>query len=132
MVDLSFTEIAEKIQKFPLPDNFDIVVGIASGGIVPASLLAFRLKLDLKIIKINYRDEQNNPRYEQPVLLAAFQEELKNKRILLVDDVSVSGKTLEAAKALLKDNDIMTFALKGKADYVLFTDIKTCVNWPWK
>ncbi|MGE5498579.1 MAG: phosphoribosyltransferase [Syntrophothermus sp.] len=132
MVDLSFIEISEKIQNLSLPDNFDLVVGIATGGIVPASILAYKLKLDMKIIRINYRDEQNNPRYEQPVLLTAFPEEIKNKRILLVDDVSVSGKTLNTAKALLKDNDITTFALKGKADYVLFTDIKTCVNWPWK
>ena len=52
--------------------------------------------------------------------------------ILLVDDVSVSGVTLSLALSLLKDFEVFTFVLKGQADYVLFPEIKECVNWPWK
>jgi hypoxanthine phosphoribosyltransferase len=53
-------------------------------------------------------------------------------KVLLVDDVSVTGKTLDFAKQLLHLNDIKTFVLKGKnADIVLFPEIKECVNWPW-
>jgi len=84
---------------------------------------------------VNYRDDHNNPQYDTPVLLSdeGFLEGLnKQSKILLVDDVSVTGKTIKFAKELLKDYTVTTFALKGKADLVLFTDIKSCVNWPWK
>jgi hypoxanthine phosphoribosyltransferase len=49
-----------------------------------------------------------------------------------VDEVSVTGKTMEFAKTFLTEHEVITFALKGKADYVLFPGIAACVNWPWK
>ncbi|MEM8970289.1 MAG: hypothetical protein AAGE93_27990, partial [Bacteroidota bacterium] len=52
--------------------------------------------------------------------------------ILLVDDVSVTGKTLKTVKAELAEYRVTTFVLKGKADLVVFPDIGTCVDWPWK
>jgi hypoxanthine phosphoribosyltransferase len=131
MVDISFVDISAALDKFILPD-VDFVIGIAEGGLVPASLAAYKLGRELKTIKINLRDENNNPRYENPKVLQRLNEEIRNKKILLVDDVSVTGKTLEAAKSLFPNNAITTFAMKGKADLVLFPEIKECVNWPWK
>ena len=129
MRDLSFKEISKRIGDINLP-YFDLVIGIADGGTVPASLIAYQLGIELKLIKINYRDVQNNPIYEEPVILS--QENITDKKVLLVDDVSVSGKTLEAAIKILQGNSITTLTLKGKADYVLFPEIAECVNWPWK
>jgi uncharacterized protein len=131
MVDIPFVEISEAIAKFDFPKT-DVVVGIAEGGLVPASLIAYKLGCELKIIKINFRDEINNPRYDSPKILNNLKEDIINKKILLVDDVSVTGKTLEAAKSLLSGNTLTSFVLKGKGDLVLFTRIKECVNWPWK
>jgi len=129
MRDLSFKEISKRIGDLNLP-YFDLVIGIADGGTVPASLVAYRLGIELKLIKINYRDVQNNPIYDEPVILS--QKNITDKKVLLVDDVSVSGKTLEAAIKILHGNSITTLTLKGKADYVLFPEISECVNWPWK
>ena len=129
MRDLSFKEISKRIGDLNLP-YFDLVIGIADGGTVPASLVAYKLGIDLKMIKINYRDVQNRPIYNEPVILS--QENITDKKVLLVDDVSVSGKTLETAIKLLQGNSITTLTLKGKADYVLFPEISECVNWPWK
>ncbi len=129
MRDLSFIEISKRINKLALT-NFDLVVGIADGGTVPASLIAYELGVDLKMIKINYRDNNNKPIYNEPLILS--QENIIDKKVLLVDDVSVSGKTLEAAMKILQGNSIKTLTLKGKADYVLFPEISECVNWPWK
>jgi len=129
MLDLSFNEISKRINKLVLT-NFDLVVGIADGGTVPASLVAYELGVDLKMIKITYRDNNNKPIHNDPVILS--QENIIDKKVLLVDDVSVSGKTLEAAMKILQGNSITTLTLKGKADYVLFPEISECVNWPWK
>jgi hypoxanthine phosphoribosyltransferase len=133
MRDLSFRQISERINKAVLPD-FDLVVGIADGGVVPASLVASRLNTELKVIKINYRDPENKPRYEEPVILSDLEltPELKKKKILIVDDVSVSGKTFQTALSFFNGFNVKTLALKGKADYVLFPEISECVNWPWK
>lgn len=114
-----------------LPET-DVVIGIGSGGIPAATMVAFHLNAELQVMTLNYRDEKNNPRYDEPKVLHQPHWPLEGKRILLVDDVSVSGKTMNAAREILKDFDVKTLAMKGKADYVLFPEIKDCVKWPWK
>ncbi len=131
MVPLSFREISERLKKTDLPE-IDLVIGIGSGGIIPAGFVAFHLNAELQVITLNYRDEQNNPRYDEPRILQMPDWQLEGKRILLVDDVSVSGKTINTALELLKGYNVKTMAMKGKADYVLFPEIKDCVKWPWK
>lgn len=132
MVDIRFDEISRKLKEFNFP-SFDMVVGIARGGVVPAMLIAHQFGCEYKVLKFNYRDDSNQPQYDDPQFLSGSVDDLpKDKKILLVDDVSVTGKTLDAVKKLLYDHHVSTFVLKGKADYALFTDIKDCVNWPWK
>lgn len=131
MVPLSFVEITERLKNISFPE-VDLVIGIGSGGIVPASLVAFHLNKELQIMTLNYRDENNNPRYSEPVVINKPKNELEGKRILLVDDVSVSGKTMNMALKQLDGLEVKTLAMKGKADFVLFPDIKDCVKWPWK
>ncbi len=129
---IDFEAILERMKALELP-TFDLIVGIARGGIVPASLLAYRIGCDLRILSINYRDGENRPRYEEPRLLGEFkwQAGTGGRSVLLVDDVSVTGKTFETARRQLEGCRVTTFALKGKADYVLFPEIEGCIRWPW-
>ena len=131
MVPLSFREISERLKQVELPET-DLVIGIGSGGIVPAGIVAFHLNAELQVMVLNYRDEMNNPRYEEPKVLEKPHGNLEGKRVLLVDDVSVSGKTMNKALEQLQGLNVKTLAMKGKADYVLFPEIKDCVKWPWK
>ncbi len=132
MVPVSFPEISARLWSMSLPET-DLVIGIGTGGVVPASVVAFHLGCELKIITLNYRDENNAPRHEKPVVLNMPEmPSLQGKRILLVDDVSVSGKTLAEALAYFPGLNVKTLTMKGKADYVLFSEIKDCVKWPWK
>lgn len=106
MVPLSFQQIAQRLREMSLPAT-DPVIGIGSGGVVPAALAAWHLDADLRIITLNYRDEQNNPRHEEPVVINMPSDlHLRGKKILLVDDVSVSGKTLTAALRLLEGYEV--------------------------
>lgn len=130
-LQLEAVNIWESIRKTPLPD-VDVVVGIATGGVVPASLCAFVLDKPLTMMRINYRAEDNKPQYPRPVVYSAPEVSANPKRILLVDDVSVSGQTLQAAKNLLTGHEVTTVVLKGQADIVLLPPIETCVKWPWK
>lgn len=130
-VDLDFATISRALKTFQLPE-VDHVVGIATGGIVPASLIAHQINRPMSLIEINYRARDNSPRYPRPVLLSWQPLPIGGQRILLVDEVSVTGKTMEFAKTFLIEHEVITFAMKGKADYVLFPEIASCVNWPWK
>ena len=130
MKELTFRQIVKRLEDINLP-RFDTVIGIAEGGIVPASLAAYKLGSDLKIVHINYRDENNDPRYSEPVLLGKADLSGLKEDILLVDDVSVSGKTIEFAKKLFTNCNVKTMVVKGKADYVLFPEIEDCIRWPW-
>jgi len=131
MVPLSFKEITKRLKTIDFPP-VDIVIGIGTGGVPAATMVAYHLDAELQVLTMNYRDEENNPRYEAPVVLDQPNWQLEGKRILLVDDVSVSGKTMNAALELLKGFDVKTCAMKGKADFVLFPEVKDCVKWPWK
>lgn len=131
MVPLSFKEIAARLKTIDFP-SFDIVIGIGTGGVPAATMVAYHLNAELYVMTMNYRDEKNTPLYENPQMLSKPSWQLDGKRILLVDDVSVSGKTMNTALEILKDYKVKTCAMKGKADFVLFPEIKDCVKWPWK
>lgn len=130
-ITLDFTTISRALKTFSLPD-VDHVIGIATGGTVPASLVAHQLNRPMSLIEINYRLPDNSPRYPEPVLVSWQPLPAIGQRILLVDEVAVSGKTMRFAQTFLKDYEVITFVLKGTADYVLFPEIDSCVNWPWK
>lgn len=130
-LDLDLARIMEAIQAFKFP-HVDLIVGIASGGTYPARLIAEHLQVPVRLIHINFRHADNTPRGPEPRLLKLEEIPPQYQTLLLIDDVSVSGKTLECAKSQLPGRTIHTFVLKGRADYILFPEIKTCVNWPWK
>ena len=131
-VVLDFVTIGQRLRACALPE-VDRVVGIGTGGVVPAALVAYELARPLTILTLNYRaPEDNSPRYSAPRLLGAAVGLLPGERLLLVDDVSVSGKTLNTAVALLSGHEITTLVMKGQADIVLFPEVGQCVQWPWQ
>lgn len=133
MTPLAFTDITTRLARWNFPAGIDGVVGIASGGTVPAALVAQRLGLDLRIIALNYRDEANEPRFAAPRLLSAVPNLGAWRRVLLVDDVYVSGKSWHATRDLLpREIEVLPFVLKGKTDFALIRDVDGCVQWPWK
>lgn len=133
MTPLAFTDITARLAAWQFPPAIDGVIGIASGGVVPAALVAQRLGVGLKVIALNYRDDANEPRFQHPKLLSAVPALDGWRRVLLVDDVYVSGKSWHAARAALPSTlEVLPFVLKGKVDFALIRDVDGCVQWPWK
>ena len=130
-VTLNFVEISERLKKLALP-AVECVVGIATGGIVPAAMVAHQLGKPLHFFHINYRAEDNSPRHDRPILLADSLSFDHPQHILLVDDVAVSGATLMRAQQELSEHRITTLVMKGTADFILFPEVSACVNWPWQ
>lgn len=130
-ITLSIPEIAKKIKVLDL-SSYDLVVGIANGAIVLASLLAYEAELELRIIQISFRDNDNRKKFDEPKLLQGFSLDKKYNNILLVDDVSVTKKTLDKAKEVIACQKITTLVIKGEADIVLFEKISECIILPWR
>lgn len=130
-VALSFDLISTRLRTLDLP-RVDVVVGIGTGGIVPSALLAHQLRLPLEIVRLNYRAPDNTPRRPAPQVLGGVPELPTGARVLLVDEVSVTGATLAAARALFPAQTVVTLVLKGRADIVALPEVESCVAWPWK
>lgn len=132
MTPLSFEDICTRLKAWEFPSQIDGVVGIASGGVVPATMVAQQLGVGLRVIALNYRDEANKPRYVEPKLLSHVPDLGHWRRILLVDDVYVSGRSWKAARGYLpQEVEVLPFVLKGKRDFALISDLEGCVRWPW-
>ena len=126
----TFNEVMDRFRSITFEDEFDIIVAIANGGIVPAGIINQRLQKEVHLLKINLRDEYQHPKYDRPTLLAPIDFDFRNKRILLVDDRIKTGSTIMLAKELMQDaRMIKTFAVNGNADYALFDE--TCFKFPW-
>ncbi len=135
MAAKSFAEVLERFRTIAIDEEFDLIVAIANGGIVPAGILAQRLGggeggPEVRLLRINLRDENQRPRYDAPRLLAPIDFEFAGKRILLVDDRIKSGSTIALARELLRDATVVrTFAVNGNADYALYNE--ECFRFPW-
>lgn len=112
--------------------HHDAVVGILRGGRVPALVAAEAVGTPLRWLRISYRDDDHRPLRPEPRL--QFSEPMgiaQGSRVLLVDDVAVSGATIQIARTALEGLHVTTMVLKGTADHVVFPEIEGCVRWPW-
>ncbi len=130
--------IAEKIRS----SNFqpEVIVGILRGGLIPARLLADELgiedigMMEIKLYKtIGLRGER--PFLRQPLVL-----DIREKRVLLVDDISDTGLTLQLAMEAVgfympKELKTATLYIKPWTNLVPDYYGKVTENWivfPWE
>jgi xanthine phosphoribosyltransferase len=128
----SFEELLLRFKEIRLPDEIDLIVAVANGGIIPAAIINQRLSKEIQLLKLNLRDNMQNRLYDQPVLLEEIDFDIKGKKILLVEDRVKTGTTLEFAKKLLLEkgaDKVLTFAVNGNADFCLFNE--SCFMFPW-
>ncbi len=130
MIEKSWDEFFERLDELDLGEH-DLIVAVARGGIIPAGFIQQKLNIPMKIIQINYRDDTHTPRYDDAKLLETESFDITGKKILLVDDVSKTGKTIEKAKEYLAGNEVTTCVFNGKAD-IWFYQSPTCLKMPWK
>lgn len=87
-------ELALKIAEEFTPE---CVVGVSKGGLPLATVLASIFRVDLYPVRLSYRETDReihpSPRWSVPVT-----DKIRRKKVLLVDDISISGKTLNIAK----------------------------------
>ncbi|MCU1420619.1 MAG: phosphoribosyltransferase [Microbacteriaceae bacterium] len=118
----------------------EVVVAIARGGLLLAGAIAYAL--DVKSCGALNAEFYTgvDARLDEPIILAPFLDEvsLKGKRVLLVDDVSDSGRTLKMVLGIIQHAgaDVRTVCLYSKSHTVLEPDYvwKRTDRWiafPW-
>lgn len=126
----SMEEVMERFRSIEFEEQFDLMVAIANGGIIPAAILNQKLNMEVHLLKINLRDPNQIPKYDKPKLVAPIDFDFKEKRILLVEDRVKTGASLAFAKELLTEAaSVKTFAVNGNADYALYNE--SCFRFPW-
>ena len=127
-------ELAETIRKDWWPD---IVVGIAKGGVIPAVYLSSLFQLDFYPIKLSSRSKEKII-HELPVWHVYPTSHVEGKKVLLVDDICVAGRTLKMATSELKKqgaSEVRSATLAVHEEsvspnyWVLKTD--ALIVWPW-
>ena len=74
----------------------EIVVGIATAGVIPGAVIAAILDREFHSIVVSRRYGTDAPR-EMPAILTAAPTAVRNRRILVVDETCDSGETMRLA-----------------------------------
>jgi hypoxanthine phosphoribosyltransferase len=116
----------------------DIVIGVERGGMVLAAIAAFRLNAALATVRASLYDDSKpakekspEPKIEQsPASLPS----LAGKRVLVVDDVCNTGRTLAAVTGMIRSagaKEVRTFVYAGSADFSC-RPFEQCLKFPWE
>ena len=118
----------------------DILLGIARGGLVPAGALAYALDCkNLFTISVEFYTGVD-ARLEVPVMLPPFLDasDLDAARVLIVDDVADTGKTLELVHQFCAGHvaEARTAVLYEKPQSIIKADFAwrrtdRWINFPW-
>jgi uncharacterized protein len=128
---------AQKIQNTPYKP--DIIVAIARGGSVTARILTDLLETaELATIQVQFYEDIAQTK-EEPTLKQALNVQVTGKKVLLVDDIADTGKSLQFSKNYLQQQgagQIKTATLYLKPQSITNPDFyeKQTSNWiifPW-
>ncbi|WP_297437276.1 phosphoribosyltransferase [Thermococcus sp.] len=136
-IDRAIFALADELRKHFTPD---VIVGVARGGLIPAVRLSHILgDLEIKVIDVKFYKGVDE-RMEKPVITIPLHGEFKNKKVVVVDDVSDTGKTLEVVidevkRAGAKEVKVACLSMKPWTkvvpDFYVFRTDKWVV-FPWE
>jgi hypoxanthine phosphoribosyltransferase len=92
-LDRMVAGLAERL----LSEHFDVMLAITRGGLVPAGMLAYRLKIrNILVAAVEFYDDHGQPGPHPTFLQFPADPLLRGQRILVVDEVWDSGTTIHA------------------------------------
>jgi len=127
-------ELAQRIMQSSI--NFDFVIAIARGGVLPARLICDFLNIQ-RLTSIQVRHYQKGAKeLEEAEIIDPVRVDIKGSSVLLIDDVNDSGETLKAAVEHIESLEpelLKTAVLHEKSHTIYETDF-TCEKlkkWKW-
>ncbi|HSA55893.1 MAG TPA: phosphoribosyltransferase family protein [Gemmatimonadaceae bacterium] len=76
----------------------ELVVGVATAGVIPGAVIAAILDRDFRSILVSRREDHAQVR-QTPAVLGAAPQEARGKRVLVVDETCDTGDTMRLAVA---------------------------------
>lgn len=128
-------------------DNFDpdVIISIARSGLIPASMIAYALgNKQLYVIKVDFsktqKDDQDQELNERPMITQELSKDISGLKVLVVDEMAVSGSTLKLISAYMdiKNPAEVKYAVLYKQPWAEFDPdyygkkIKEWPMYPWK
>ena len=78
-------------------NEYDVLLSITRGGLVPAGMLAYRLGIrNILVAAVEYYDSEGHPGPKPTFLQFPADPQLRGQRVLIVDEVWDSGTTIHA------------------------------------
>ena len=108
-LDRLVADLAGRLEGAP----FDVMLAITRGGLVPAGMLAYRLRLrNILVAAVEYYDDHGKPGPHPTFLQFPADPLLRGQRVLVVDEVWDSGTTIHAVtERVLQAGGIPTTAV---------------------
>src|SRR3989339_738596 len=123
----------------------DMIVSIARSGLIPAALIAHPLgNKQLYVVKIDFSKTQRAGKdqdlMERPVITQELTKDVRGLKVLVVDEMAVSGSTLKMMKSYMdmKQPQEVRYAVLYKQPWSEFTpdysgrEIEAWPVYPWK
>jgi uncharacterized protein len=127
-------ELAEQVERF----EPQIILGVARGGLFPATMLSFILRREFYPIRLTRRFEDTVVR-ERPTWLVRPPDKVRGRRIIIIDEIADTGHTIALAADEVRGlgaTEVRTACLFAhtwadpRPDYVAFTSDALILN-PW-
>jgi uncharacterized protein len=80
----------------------DLVIGIATAGVLPGATIAAMLGVEFESMKISRR-ERGERIHDYPRVLSPTPVSARGRRVLIVDEITTSGDTLRLALAAVRE-----------------------------
>lgn len=128
-------------------ENFepDIIISIARSGLIPASLISYALgNKELYVIKVDFSTKQKLGNEQElrkvPKISQELSKDIENLKVLVVDEMVVSGSTLKVVSGYLgmKSPAEVKYSVLYKQPWAEFTpdyfgnEIRQWPIFPWK
>lgn len=132
------TVLAKGIEERAVP--FDIIIGIARGGWVPARILSDILDNDdIHTVRVKFYESVGKTAKE-PLILHPTQIDIEGKDILLVDDIADTGESLIVTTRHLKEKKaenifVVTLVKKPQSKFTPDLFVRETGDWvifPWE
>jgi len=142
-VERDILSIIEKMRQ----DNFepDVIISIARSGLIPASLIAYTLgNKQLYVIKVDFsktqKDGKDQDLNDRPIISQELAKDVQGLKVLVVDEMVVSGSTLKLVKAYMeiKNPKEVKYAVLYRQPWAEFapdyfgSEIREWPIYPWK
>jgi hypoxanthine phosphoribosyltransferase len=96
---VSWDQLAEMVAELAakVRGEYDVMLAITRGGLVPAGMLAYRLGMrNILVAAVEYYDNEGHPGPSPTFLQFPADPQLRGQRVLIVDEVWDSGTTIHA------------------------------------